>query len=235
MRRPVVGVCAAVERVSWGPWNELSAMMPMSYLLAVQRAGGIALLLVPDPALEQAPDDLLDLLDGLIMAGGTDIGPSNYGAEPHPETRSGYAGRDTFELALARRALERDIPLLGICRGMQLLNVAAGGTLVQHLPDTGKHRHTPGVFGDHEVEIEAGSLASRATDSDRSAVKSHHHQGVAELGEGAVATGWDEDGTIEAIEFPDRSFALGVLWHPEQDEQSLVVAALVDEARRRIA
>lgn len=234
MRRPVIGVCAAVERVSWGPWNEVSAMLPMTYLLAVQRAGGIALLLPPDPVLEQEPDELLDLLDGLIMAGGTDIGPSSYGAEPHPETRSGYEGRDSFELALARRALERDIPLLGICRGMQLLNVAGGGTLVQHLPDTDKHRHTPGVFGDHEVTLEPGSLASRATGSGRSPVKSHHHQGVDALGEGAVPSGWDEDGTIEAIEYPGQAFALGVLWHPEQDEQSRVVAALVEQARERI-
>lgn len=210
-------------------------MLPMTYLLAVQRAGGIALLLPPDPLLEQEPDELLDLLDGVIMAGGTDIGPSVYGAEAQPETRSGYEGRDSFELALARRALERDIPLLGICRGMQLLNVAAGGTLVQHLPDTGKHRHTPGVFGDHEVSLEPGSLAARVTGSERSPVKSHHHQGVETLGDGAVASGWDEDGTIEAIEYPEHSFALGVLWHPEQDEHSKVVAALVEQARERVA
>lgn len=234
MRRPLIGICAAVEHVTWGPWDLVAALMPMPYVTAVQRAGGIALVLPPDEQIEQDPGELLDLLDGLMMAGGTDISPSTYGAEPEPETRSGYEGRDTFEVALAREALERDIPLLGICRGMQLLNVAAGGTLVQHLPDTAKHRHTPGVFGDHEVTLEPGSLASRATGADNSAVKSHHHQGVDRLGSGSVATGWDEDGTIEAIELPDKSFALGVLWHPEQDERSRVVAALVEEARERM-
>ena len=235
MRRPVIGICAAVEQVTWGPWELQAALMPMPYLLAVQRAGGIALLLPPDPLLEQEPDELLDMLDGLMMAGGTDIGPSSYGAAAEPETKSGYEGRDSFELALARRALERDMPLLGVCRGMQLLNVAAGGTLVQHLADTDKHRHTPGVFGDHGVRLEPGSLAARATGAAESAVKSHHHQGVERLGEGLEATGWDEDGTVEAIEMPERGFALGVLWHPEQDEQSNVVAALVAEARERMA
>ena len=231
----MIGVCAAVERVSWGPWNELAAMLPLTYLQAVQRAGGISLLLPPDPSLEQEPDALLDLLDGLVLAGGTDIDPSRYGAEPDPETNSGYEGRDGFELALARRALERDLPLLGICRGMQLLNVAAGGTLVQHLPDTARHRHTPGVFGDHDVSLEPGSLAASAAGQERPLVKSHHHQGVERLGEGLAASGWDDDGTIEAIEAPGRAFALGVLWHPEQDEQSRVVAALVEEARERMS
>jgi putative glutamine amidotransferase len=234
VRRPVIGICAAVEQVAWGPWELQAALMPMPYVLSVQRAGGIALLLAPDPLLEQQPDDLLDMLDGVMMAGGTDIGPSSYGAPAEPETKSGYEGRDSFELALARRALERDIPLLGICRGMQLINVAAGGTLVQHLPDTDKHRHTPGVFGDHGVRLAPDSLAARATGAETSSVKSHHHQGVAALGDGAIASGWDEDGTIEAIELPERAFALGVLWHPEQDEQSNVVAALVAEARERM-
>jgi putative glutamine amidotransferase len=122
------------------------------------------------------------------------------------------------------------MPVLGICRGMQLLNVACGGTLDQHLDNTDRHRHTPGAFGDHEVRLEPGTLAHRAAGAERVPVKSHHHQGIAELGEGLVATGWADDDTVEAIELPDRRFALGVLWHPEEDMKSRVIASLVQEA-----
>jgi putative glutamine amidotransferase len=142
--------------------------------------------------------------------------------------------RDRFELALGHRALERDMPLLGICRGMQMLNVTAGGTLDQHLPDRvghREHRHTPGVFADHSVRLSERSLASRVVGEAQTAVKSHHHQGIDELGEGVEASGWSDDGVIEAIELPERRFALGVLWHPEQDEASRVIGALVAETR----
>jgi putative glutamine amidotransferase len=154
---------------------------------------------------------------------------------PHPETRGSWPERDRFELALTHAALERDMPVLAICRGLQLLNVACGGTLVQHLPDVvghDDHRHTPGVFGDHEVRIQEGTLAARAVGAERTAVKSHHHQGVDELGEGLVAVGWsDSDDTIEALELPGKTYALGVLWHPEEDERSNVIGSLVDAAR----
>jgi putative glutamine amidotransferase len=234
-RRPVIGICAAIERASWSAWEVLANVLPRSYSLAVQDAGGMALLLPPDDATAELPSELLDLIDGLVLAGGSDIDPGSYGAAPHPETRGTRPERDRFELALAHAALERDMPVLGICRGMQLLNVACGGTLVQHLPDLlghDDHRHTPGAFGDHEVRLQEGTLAARAVGGERSAVKSHHHQGVDELGEGLVAVGWsDADDTIEAVELPGKAYALGVLWHPEEDERSKVIGSLVDAAR----
>jgi putative glutamine amidotransferase len=234
MSRPVIGICAALERARWGAWETLVLLSPRNYSLAVQREGAIALMLSPDDAVADEPDQLLDMLDGLILAGGSDVDPASYGANPHPETRGTNAQRDRFELALARAALERDMPVLGICRGMQMLNVACGGTLEQHLADIQTHRHTPGEFCDHPVDLEPDSLAARAARTERLAVKSHHHQGVAQLGAGLEATGRNpSDGVIEAIELPDRQFALGVLWHPEEDEQSRVIGALVEEARTR--
>jgi putative glutamine amidotransferase len=234
-RRLVIGICAAIERAAWSAWEVLANVSPRTYSLAVQDAGGMALLLPPDDATAEQPNDLLDLIDGLVLAGGSDIDPGSYGAAPHPETRGTRPERDRFELALAHAALERDMPVLGICRGMQLLNVACGGTLVQHLPDLlghDDHRHTPGAFGDHEVRLQEGTLAARAVGGERSAVKSHHHQGVDELGEGLVAVGWsDADDTIEAVELPGKAYALGVLWHPEEDERSKVIGSLVDAAR----
>jgi putative glutamine amidotransferase len=234
VNRPVIGICAALEQVRWGPWDQTVVMMPLSYVAAVQAAGGVALVLPPDDATAESPDQLLGLVDGLVLAGGADVDPASYGAHPHPEVAGTVPARDRFELALAHRAVERELPLLGICRGMQLLNVARGGTLAQHLPDElghEEHRHTPGQFADHEVELEPGSLAARAAGAELVDVKSHHHQGVAELGEGLEVTGWSlPDRVTEAVEDPSRRFLLGVLWHPEMDESSRLIAALVREA-----
>ncbi len=213
-----VGICAAVEQVRWGAWDTVVALSPRNYALAVQAAGALALVLPPDDGALENPDPLLDRVDALILSGGADVDPASYGAQPHPETNGTWPERDRFELALAHRALERDMPVLGICRGMQMLNVACGGTLEQHLPDVvghEDHRHTPGTFGDHEVRLEPGSLAHRAAGAERVAVKSHHHQGVAELGEGLSVTGWAiDDDTVEAIELPgaqaSRSACCGI-------------------------
>jgi putative glutamine amidotransferase len=236
-QRPVIGICSAIETARWGAWQALCDLVPRSYSLSVQRAGGLALLLPPDDTTAEAPDELLDLLDGLVLAGGADVDPGSYGARPHLETGTTCPERDRFELALGHRALERDLPLLGICRGMQMLNVATGGTIEQHLPErigSELHRHTPGTFSDHSVRLAQGSLTARVMGSDRADVMSHHHQGVAELGDGVEPTGWSEgDDVIEAIELPERRFALGVLWHPEEDERSRVIGALVDVARGR--
>jgi putative glutamine amidotransferase len=232
--RPVIGICAAIESAQWAAWEVLVNLSPRTYSLAVQRAGGLALILPPDDVAAESPDELLDMLDALILAGGSDIDPASYGARPHPETRGTRPERDRFELALGTRVLERDMPVLGICRGMEMLNVIQGGTLNQHL-GLELHRHTPGVFTDHRVELEPGSLAARVVGAELTEVKSAHHQGVEELGEGVVISGHADDGVVEAIELPDRSFAVGVLWHPEEDERSRVIGSLVEEARSRHA
>ena len=236
MTVPAIGICAAIERVSWGVWNEYEVtLVPRTYVGAVQRAGGIGIVLPPDDAVAESPDLLLDRVDGLILAGGADIDPASYGAEAHPETRGSWPDRDRFELALARRAIERDVPLLGICRGMQLLNVALGGTLDQHLPESvgnEVHRALGGTFGEHHVRLAPDSLACGAAGMEGFVVLSHHHQGVQQVGEGLRVSGWSvEDDLVEAIELPDNRFALGVVWHPEEDRDSKVIAALVDAAR----
>jgi putative glutamine amidotransferase len=230
----VIGLCTAVEQARWGAWDERATLLPMSYSRAVQGAGGLALLLPPDPLLVDDPAELLDRLDALVLTGGCDVDPATYGAEPHPETGGTSPDRDVFELALARAALERDMPVLGVCRGLQMLNIAFGGGIEQHLPDVvghSNHRHTPGSFADHEVRLAPGSLAARVVGREREPVKSHHHQAIDKLGDGLVASGWAvEDGVVEAVEAPEQRFALGVLWHPEEDEASRVMHALVKEA-----
>ncbi|HEU0025033.1 MAG TPA: gamma-glutamyl-gamma-aminobutyrate hydrolase family protein [Thermoleophilaceae bacterium] len=237
MGRPVIGICSATEVAAWRGWEVLVNLSPRTYSDAVQDAGAMAVLLPPDDVTGEDPDEALDLVDGLVLAGGADIDPASYGARAEPETVGTWPERDRFELALAHRALERDIPLLGICRGMQLLNVALGGTLVQHVPDivgNDDHRAQPGAFADHEVSLEPGSLAARAVGAESSTVRSSHHQGVEELGEGLRITGRStRDELAEAIELPDKDYALGVLWHPEEDQRSRVIGSLVEEAKAR--
>jgi putative glutamine amidotransferase len=236
MSRPVIGIGAALERARWSVWDQQAFLLPRNYIDAVQRAGALAVMLPADDRVVDLPDELLDILDGLILAGGADIDPGAYGAERHPETRGTVPERDTFEIALTRRALERDLPTLGICRGMQLMNVARGGTLLQHIPESHghhEHRRNPGSFdnADHDVRLADGSLAARATGETTHGTKSHHHQGIDRLGEGFEVTGWSAlDELPEAIEAPGSRFALGVQWHPEADETSRLIAALVAEA-----
>ena len=237
MSRPVIGLCTALERARWSVWDQQAVLLPRSYIDAVQRAGGIALMLPPDPRAMSEPDEWLDRVDGLLLAGGADVDPAAYGAEPDPHTIDTVPERDEFEIALARRAMERDIPFLGICRGMQVMNVARGGTLIQHLPDDmghEDHRRALGTFenADHDVRLADGSLVARLTGEKIHATKSHHHQGVAEIGTGLDVTGWATvDDLPEVVEDPTRTFALGVQWHPEADPTSPLIAALVDEAR----
>jgi putative glutamine amidotransferase len=238
--RPVIGICTALEQARWSVWDQRAFLLPESYVRALHRAGAIALMLPPDRAVAGDPDQVLDLLDGLLLAGGADIDPASYGeATRHPRTVGCVPDRDAFEIAIARRALERDLPVLGICRGMQLLNIARGGTLFQHLPDRFGHTDhmlTPGTFdgNDHNVRLTPGTLAARAAGGEHPATKSHHHQGIDRLGDGLEITGWaDRDGLPEAIEDPTRGFALGVQWHPEADPTSELVGALVDAARHR--
>lgn len=234
--RPAIGVGTPVSDASFGVWNQRAAVLPAGYVDAISRAGGLALLVAPDPEVTAHPDDLLERLDALVLSGGSDIDPAAYGAEPHPETRGMVPERDAFEIALTRRAVEIDMPVLGICRGMQILNVAFGGTLLQHLPDVfghENHRRVAGSFenADHDVRLQADSLAAQAAGELVHITKSHHHQGVDAIGEGLVVTGRSTlDNLVEAIEMPDRRFVLGVQWHPEADEHSRVIGALVQAA-----
>jgi putative glutamine amidotransferase len=212
-------------------------LLPRNYIDAVQRAGGVAVMLPPDPRVTAEPDLALDLIDGLLLAGGADVDPSFYGEQRAPQTVHTVPERDDFELALARRAIERDIPFLGVCRGMQVMNIAQGGTLIQDLPTLLGHSHHCRVVGnfdsaDHPVHLAAGSSAAKAAGGEHTGSLSHHHQGIGRLGEDLVVTGWsDLDELPEAIEVPDKRFALGVQWHPEADATSQIIATLVEEAR----
>ena len=235
--RPVIGISAALADAQWGPWEERAALLSLHYITSIQRAGGMALMIPPDLRLADNPDELLDHLDALILSGGSDVDPDSYGADPHPETGRTFPERDRVEVALVQRAVERDMPVLGICRGMQVLNVAFGGTLLQHLPDHvghEEHRRVPGSFedADHDVRLRTGSLAAQAVGEELHTTKSHHHQGVDVLGEGLTVTGYSMlDNLPEAVEAPDCRFVLGVQWHPEADEESRVIGALVEQAR----
>jgi putative glutamine amidotransferase len=233
---PNIGVTCNVEEVRYGGlWIETAAMVPLTYVRAIAQAGGRPLLIAPTAADLADPSELLGLLDGVLVTGGADLAAATYGAAAHPETEATSAERDAFELLLVRRAAERDLPCLGICRGMQVVNVAYGGALEQHLPDRlarDIHRGDNGDFADHQVEVEHESLAAIAAGATRVAVKSYHHQGVARLGAGLRVTAHAEgDGTIEAIEDAGRRFMLGVLWHPEEDEADRLIGAFVAACR----
>jgi putative glutamine amidotransferase len=231
MVRPLVGITTYVTPARFGVWEAESVLVPADYVDAVKRAGGRPLLVPPS---EDGVDETLAAVDGLIFSGGSDLDPELYGQEPHAETVGVVAARDRAELVLLTAALARDLPVLAICRGSQVLNVALGGDLVQHLPDVvgdERHKHTPGEFADHDVTLEEGTRIG-ALLGDRAPVKSHHHQGIGRLGNGLRASAHAEDGVVEAIEDPARRFTLGVLWHPEAGEDLKLFEALVEEAAR---
>jgi gamma-glutamyl-gamma-aminobutyrate hydrolase PuuD len=228
MTRPLVGITTYVEPAQWGHWQLEAALIPYDYVRAVERAGGRPLLVPPS---EEGVDETLDALDALVLSGGNDLEPASYGAEAHPTTKGTNPARDRGELALLQAALERDLPVLAICRGLQVLNAARGGDLVQHLPEVvghEEHRAVVGAFSEHAVRVDPASKLP-AVDGP---VKSHHHQGIGRVGEGLREVAWADDGTVEALEDPSRRFALGVLWHPEAGTDQKLFDALVAEARR---
>jgi gamma-glutamyl-gamma-aminobutyrate hydrolase PuuD len=230
-RRPIIGITTYLTFARFGAWGEDAALIPAAYVDAVEAAGGRPLLVPPSM---DGIEETLQSLDGLLFSGGSDLGPELYGQEPHAETDDVVPKRDHAEIALLQAALERDMPVLAICRGSQVLNVARGGDLVQHLPDVvgdEKHKHTPGVFADHEVELVPETRVQRIL-GDRAPVKSHHHQGYGRLGQGLREAARADDGTVEALEDSSHRFAVGVLWHPEAGEDLALFEALVEEAAR---
>jgi putative glutamine amidotransferase len=228
MVRPLIGITCYVERARWGVWDATAALVPHAYVAQVQDAGALAVLLPPRTS---EALDVLDRLDGLVIAGGADVDPGRYGEETHPETLGLRPDRDAGEFALLDEALRRDVPVLGICRGMQIMAVHAGGRLIQHLPDEvghQGHRPAPGEYGAHGARFAAGSLVASLL-GETAAVNSYHHQGVADAGKLTVS-GWADDGSIEAVEDPSRRFALGVQWHPEATDDNRLFAALAEAA-----
>ena len=228
--RPVIGITAYAQRARFGAWDVPTALVPLSYVRALEEAGGRPLVVPPS---EDGVQETLDVLDGLIFSGGADLDPALYGDEAHEETFGVDPFRDRAELALLTGAFERDLPVLAICRGSQVLNVALGGDLEQHIPDLlghEEHKQTPGAFSDHPVEVLPGTRLHEIVGAD-SDIKSHHHQGFRKLGTGLREAARAPDGTVEAVEDPSRRFALGVLWHPEAGEDRRLFEALVEEAR----
>jgi gamma-glutamyl-gamma-aminobutyrate hydrolase PuuD len=218
-RRPRIGITTYLEPATWGIWQREAALLPKVYLDAVVAAGGVPLLLPPvgtDPT-------ILDMLDGLVIAGGCDVDPASYQASTHPETVDTRPGRDEHERVLIQAALDRDLPLLAICRGLQMLNVTLGGTLHQHLPDVvahDEHRPSPAVFGITDVKVEPGTLTARIL-GDHAGGRCYHHQALDVVAPSLKVTARAGDGTVEAAEVIGHDFALGVQWHPEETPDDL--------------
>jgi len=231
---PVIGVSAYCELARWGVWEREAVVLPRRYADAVTAAGGIPVLLPPEPGI----GDALARLDGLMLSGGGDIDPARYGEEPSAHLTSVRGERDAAEFALLSAAMSLRLPVLGICRGMQVINVARGGSLHQHLPDivgNDGHAPVPGAFGQHEVRVAAGSRLSVILGRDAMAsitTPTHHHQAVDRLGQGLTATAWAADGTIEAFEADGGGqFVVAVQWHPEAGDDPSLFRALVAAAR----
>jgi putative glutamine amidotransferase len=228
--RPVVGITTYLTTARWAQWELPAALIPASYVRSVALAGGVPLLVPPTG--HPGFTEMLDVLDGLVFSGGSDLDPELYGEDAHPETTGVVRERDDFELALMKAALDRDLPVLAICRGSQVLNVALGGGIEQHVPDrvgTDLHKEVPGMFSDHDVSVTPGTRLA-AIVGDRTQVKSSHHQSFDTVGRGLRVTAHAEDGTPEALEDPARTFTLGVLWHPEEGEDLALFEALVAQA-----
>ncbi|MFF0277355.1 gamma-glutamyl-gamma-aminobutyrate hydrolase family protein [Streptomyces sp. NPDC004330] len=229
MSKPLIGVTTYLDQARWGVWDMRAALLPAPYPRLVQESGGIAVMLPPDAP--EAAAAVVARLDGLVVAGGADVEPVRYGAEPDPRTGPPARERDAWELALIDAALASGTPLLGICRGMQLLNVARGGTLVQHLDG---HVEAVGVIGRHPVKPVPGSRYA-ALVPELAEVPTYHHQAVDRLGAGLAASAHAEDGTVEAVELAAPAWALGVQWHPEMGEDLRVMRGLVEAAARAAA
>ncbi|WP_017241720.1 gamma-glutamyl-gamma-aminobutyrate hydrolase family protein [Streptomyces sp. SS] len=227
MSKPLIGVTTYLDQARWGVWDMEAALLPARYPGLVREGGGLAVMLPPDGP--EAAAAVVARLDGLVVAGGADVEPVRYGAEPDPRTGPPARARDAWELALIDAALASGTPLLGICRGMQLMNVALGGTLVQHLDG---HVEAVGVIGRHAVKPVPGTLYASLV-PELAEVPTYHHQAVDRLGTGLTVSAHAEDGTVEAVELAAPAWALGVQWHPEMGEDPRVMRGLVEAARAR--
>lgn len=234
--RPLIGITCYEEEADWGVWRQTAAVLPVSYVRAVERAGGIPVLVPPQHLTVPEAQGLVDRLDGLVAAGGADVDPAHYGAEAHGATVTANGERDALELAALAAVVEEAVPTLAICRGLQVLNVARGGTLVQHLPDLlGHDRHSPvpGGYGLHDVSVEPGTRLAELLSWQCAGVPTHHHQAIERLGGGLRPSAHAEDGVIEAVEDPAMPFLVGVQWHPEASDDPALFEALVAAARER--
>ena len=235
--KPVIGLTTYLEQAKTGIWDVPAAFLPKVYFEAVNRAGGIAVLLPPQPVDANVAARVLDGLDGLIITGGKDVDPARYGQEPHPATDEPRRDRDAWEDALLTAAIERELPFLGICRGAQVLNVALGGTLHQHLPDvlgTTRYNAGGGTFTENMVAVEASTrLATVLSGTDSLAIKSYHHQAIDVLADGLVVSARSDDGTVQAVELEAVPFGLAVQWHPEENPDDIrLFEGLVEAARK---
>lgn len=240
-RTPVVGLTTYLERAKQGVWDVRASFLPQQYFDAVTGSGATAVLLPPQPRPEQAAATVLDGLDGLILTGGLDVQPELYGAERHPLTDPARADRDAWEIALLAGARERGIPVFGICRGLQLINVAMGGTLHQHLPEalgTERYRIGGGVFAENTVEVDAETRLAGLVGAGPLTVHSYHHQGVDRVAEGLRVTARTDDGLVQAVETVGDDYLVAVQWHPEENAEDrrlflgLVAAAAAHRASR---
>lgn len=234
--KPVIGLTTYKQRAQTGVWDTTAAYLPAQYFEAVQKAGGIPVLLPPQPVDDEVAARVLDGLDGLIITGGGDIEATRYGAEPHEKADAPNRERDAFEDALLSAAIDRELPFLGICRGLQMLNVVRGGTLVQHLPEiVGDDRYNVGggEFAVNEASVDPDTRLAELVGAGPIEGKSYHHQAVAELGDGLRATAHTADGTVYAVELPEVPFGVAVQWHPEEDaaDDARLFAGLVEAAR----
>jgi putative glutamine amidotransferase len=228
----MIGISAYAATASWSGWQERATLVPQAYVDAVAASGCVPVVLPPVPGTDQ----VLHRLDGLVLAGGGDIDPARYGAAPHPRTTNVHPARDAAELALLVAAVRAEIPLLGICRGLQLLNVFRRGTLCQHLPEAvghDGHAPKPAEYGSQKVSVAPDSRTATILGRTALGVHCHHHQAIDRLGAGLTVTAWSDDGVIEAVELTDHPFALAVQWHPEVGEDDSLFRAFADAARTR--
>jgi putative glutamine amidotransferase len=231
MGAPVIGITAGELVASYGVWKENASLVPADYVHVVAKAGGVPIVLTPSPG---AAETLIERIDGLILTGGVDMDADLYAAQRHPKSQQPDRVRDDFEIALLDAAAARDMPVLGICRGIQVVNVWRGGTLHQHLPDVVHHREhmaVPGTYSEHLVRVEPKSRLGEVLGRPELEAPGHHHQAPDRIGAGLVANAWAEDGTVEGLEDPDRRFLVAVQWHPEVGEDPLLFDALVAAAR----